>query len=62
MIKYYNGEMFRIPQTFEDEVRADERVKVIKQLLADLKPCVFCHDSTDCDKDYFLKIVLKRNG
>lgn len=55
MIKYYNGEMYRIPQAFEDEVRADERAKVIEQLLADLNPCVFCHNSTDCDKDYFFE-------
>lgn len=29
MVKYYNGEMYRIPQAFEDEVRADERAKVV---------------------------------
>lgn len=34
MVKYYNGEMFRIPQAFEDEVRADERAKAIDECLA----------------------------
>lgn len=41
-----------------DDIKAiakNEREKVIKQLLADLSPCVICFDSKDCDKDYFFK-------
>ena len=37
MVKYYNGEMFVIPKEFEEEIRADEKAKIVGDCLTILK-------------------------
>lgn len=56
MIKYYNGEMYRIPQAFEDEVRADERAKAIEEYRKEMQEMIEGDDEfTDWQKHEILE-------
>lgn len=46
MVKYYNGEMYTIPKAFEEEVRTDEREKIIREFVKRHNSC----NTNLCDK------------
>lgn len=54
MVRTYNGEMFVIPTEFEEEIRADERAKVldeVKEIIA-----------TKTNPMYWIEKMIKENA